>query len=161
MHTSLEDAKDTIRRAVGKVLKEQGTRQPEPLVLAITGKGGNVYCGVMEILDLIPHQVISVEDLPQVHELDDDEQDNHFQVYVVPLTPSDLYRRLDEDQDHPAPSFDRAAFEQAPFQYISTFHERIAPYVHVLVNCMYWDDRYPRLLTKDHMSQLYESGKRR
>lgn len=162
MHSTVEDAKETIRRAVGQVLKEQGTRQPEPLVFAVTGKGGKVYSGVMEILDLIPHQVISVDDLPRVHQLD--QQENHFHVYVVPLTPSDLYQRSDHHHDqleHSVPPFDRADFEQNPCEYESTFHERVAPYVHVLVNCMYWDDRYPRILTKEQMRHLYEKGNRR
>jgi len=34
------------------------------------------------------------------------------------------------------------------------FHRRVAPYASVLVNGMYWDARYPRLLTAEHMAAL-------
>jgi hypothetical protein len=30
---------------------------------------------------------------------------------------------------------------------VGVFHERVLPHASVLVNCMYWDRRYPRLVT--------------
>jgi alpha-aminoadipic semialdehyde synthase len=35
----------------------------------------------------------------------------------------------------------------SPHLYRPVFHERIAPYLTALVNCMYWESRFPRLLT--------------
>ncbi|KAI5356385.1 hypothetical protein L3X38_009280 [Prunus dulcis] len=33
-----------------------------------------------------------------------------------------------------------------PGNYSPVFHEKIAPYASVIVNCMYWEKQFPRLL---------------
>jgi hypothetical protein len=43
-------------------------------------------------------------------------------------------------------------------RYRAVFHERVAPYANVLINGMYWDQRYPRLLTKKHIKTLSNGG---
>ncbi|GJM87063.1 hypothetical protein PR202_ga02981 [Eleusine coracana subsp. coracana] len=45
-----------------------------------------------------------------------------------------------------------------PEHYNPVFHERIAPYASVIVNCMYWERRFPRLLSIDHLKQLMKNG---
>jgi alpha-aminoadipic semialdehyde synthase len=57
--------------------------------------------------------------------------------------------------------FDRAEYRHFPERYRPIFHERVAPYVSVLVNGMYWDHRYPRLLTKSQMRDLAIMGRSR
>ena len=41
------------------------------------------------------------------------------------------------------------------------FHERIAPHLTALVNGIYWEARFPRLLTNDQMRDLHNSKKSR
>ena len=36
--------------------------------------------------------------------------------------------------------------------------EQYIPELTVLMNCMYWDPRYPRIITKDFLANLHESG---
>ena len=36
--------------------------------------------------------------------------------------------------------------------------EQYIPELTVLMNCMYWDPRYPRIITKDYLAELQESG---
>jgi hypothetical protein len=38
------------------------------------------------------------------------------------------------------------------------FYSKIAPYVSVIVNGVYWDSRFPRLLTKDQLKSLRKAG---
>ncbi|KAF1795345.1 Saccharopine dehydrogenase, C-terminal [Phytophthora cactorum] len=45
-----------------------------------------------------------------------------------------------------------------PHQYEAAFHEKILPYTSMLVNCMYWDDRFPRLITREQIHELRKSG---
>lgn len=45
-----------------------------------------------------------------------------------------------------------------PDQYESIFHMTVAPYVTVIVNGIYWDFRYPRLLTKNQLTALRSNG---
>jgi alpha-aminoadipic semialdehyde synthase len=63
-------------------------------------------------------------------------------------------------------SFDMKHYLEHPQQYPPIFHEKvrikelideIAPYATMIVNGIYWDNRYPRLLTSQQMEDLYKS----
>lgn len=71
-------------------------------------------------------------------------------VYGVLATSEHVVRRKDGSKG----KFDRAHYYQNPDQYESTFAETIAPYTSVLINCLYWDQRYPRLLTNQQAEAL-------
>jgi alpha-aminoadipic semialdehyde synthase len=50
------------------------------------------------------------------------------------------------------------------FSYPNLFESTFSNYIEhlsVLVNCIYWDDRYDRLLTKQQLKHLHSSGKRK
>ena len=49
-------------------------------------------------------------------------------------------------------------YRENPVEYESTFAKNVAPNVNVIVNGIYWDERYPRLLTKDEAAELYGKG---
>nr|CAB3447907.1 unnamed protein product [Digitaria exilis] len=52
----------------------------------------------------------------------------------------------------------QADYYAHPENYTPVFHERIAPYASVIVNCMYWERRFPRLLSTYQLQQLMKSG---
>lgn len=52
-------------------------------------------------------------------------------------------------------AFNVSHYREQPHEYASTFHETVAPYTSVLVNGIYWDQRYPRLLTKAQLQDLH------
>eukprot|EP01027_Heterolobosea_sp_BB2_P017625 GEZU01024957.1.p1 GENE.GEZU01024957.1~~GEZU01024957.1.p1 ORF type:complete len:690 (+),score=250.39 GEZU01024957.1:1132-3201(+) len=43
--------------------------------------------------------------------------------------------------------FDKAHYYANPDEYKPVFHEKILPYTRVILNCMYWERKYPRLVT--------------
>ena len=49
---------------------------------------------------------------------------------------------------------DRQHYYDNPDLYEPVFHERVAPYTNVLVNGIYWDQRFPRLLTKRQIMNM-------
>jgi alpha-aminoadipic semialdehyde synthase len=53
-------------------------------------------------------------------------------------------------------SFNRLDFQLHPELYQSVFPQRVVPYVNAILNCAYWDARFPRLLTKHQLKRLYE-----
>ena len=155
LHYNLDEVKRSVTILGDRLATEGLPPDLEPLVFAMTGKGGNVQSGVREIFDLLPHEMITLHDLPKLHK----ESGPHYKVYGVELGVEDLYRRGEDlDLGH---TFDRLDFMENPSQYISTFAEQVAPYTHLLLNCMYWDLRFPRLLTKDDMRRLYDEGNQR
>ncbi len=48
-----------------------------------------------------------------------------------------------------------------PGRYKPMFHEQLAPHLSVIMNCMYWDERYPRLLTLAQTRDLWAQKKLR
>jgi hypothetical protein len=57
--------------------------------------------------------------------------------------------------------FDKKEYYESPELYLGTFGEKYAPYVSVIMNCMFWDYQFPRLMSTKEMFKLYESGKSR
>jgi alpha-aminoadipic semialdehyde synthase len=146
MHNDWDAVQESVKR-VGERIATDGLPS-EPLVFCFTGKGGNVHTGAMEVFSLLPHEMISIEDLPSIRNRPGPQKC----VYGLSLATKDLVR-----QKGGLP-FDREHYQQNPQEYEPIFQEKIAPYVSVIVNGMYWDERFPRLLTKDQMQKLYTDG---
>jgi alpha-aminoadipic semialdehyde synthase len=152
-HANIQEAKDAVRR-LGEAITTRGLLPFEPIVVCVTGTGGNVHGGVREILDLVPHQMVRVGDLPDLL-ASGSSSSSHQQIYVVAPELKDMYERKGGGV------FDREDFNQNPDHYTCSFAETVAPYCHVLINGIYWDHRFPRILTKEDMLHLYDSGNER
>ena len=183
LHCNLDEMKRSVKLLSERIQKDglpyDESGMGEPLVFTMTGKGGNVYNGVREIFDILPHEIISSTDLPQLfHEYSNSSGDNNHttnvsssnnKVYGVALDIDDIYqmkkKELDDDDgggNMVVPSsFDRNHFYSNPSEYYSTFAKTVLPYTSVLVNCIYWDPRFPRLITKQDMKELYQNGNER
>ena len=151
----LEQAQERFQQ-IGHKIISQGLHREEPLVMAVTGKGGTVHGGVMEMLDLLPHEVVSVEDLPVLFETENSGIGHQqHKVYLLPMATADAFKRTDDG------SFNRKDFQIDPSNYRSVMAEKVIPYTNTLINCAYWDPRFPRLLSKDDMRRLYNDGQKR
>ncbi|KAJ2716097.1 hypothetical protein H4R19_000832, partial [Coemansia spiralis] len=51
-------------------------------------------------------------------------------------------------------AYDRAEYREHPERYRSVFAEKIAPYTTMLVNGIYWEPKYPRLLTTEDLAAI-------
>ena len=146
-YPSLEEAKKAVS-AAGKKIAEHGLPSVlQPLVIGFTGYG-NVSMGAQEIINLLPSIEISPEQL--LH--DDFKQAPANLVYKVVFREKDLSKPKD-----PSPSFDLQHYYAHPEFYENQF-EQYVPKLGVLLNCMYWDKRYPRIITKDFLEKLYQAA---
>ncbi|MEJ5303606.1 MAG: bifunctional lysine ketoglutarate reductase /saccharopine dehydrogenase family protein [Bacteroidales bacterium] len=149
-YRDLEEARDAISK-VGFQLATEGL--PEelcPFTIGITGYG-NVSGGVQEILSLLPTQEISPEDLLGL------EASGRYQNNLV-------YRVIFKEEHISAPNnsahaFDLEDYYRHPENYHSIF-EQYLPHLSVLINGMYWDARYPKILTRDYMLRHHGAGAR-
>ena len=73
-------------------------------------------------------------------------------VYGCIVEEEDMVARNDDGSGE---SFSRAEYYTKPEKYRPIFHDKIVPYISCLVNCTYWDHRYPRLITKDQLREQY------
>eukprot|EP00755_Sulcionema_specki_P006286 Sspe_Gene.42::Locus_16_Transcript_2_3_Confidence_0.500_Length_3136::g.42::m.42/K14157/AASS; alpha-aminoadipic semialdehyde synthase len=55
--------------------------------------------------------------------------------------------------------FSKQEYYENPADFVPTFHEEVAPYAKVIVNGMYWEAKYPRLLTIDQTRQLHHENR--
>lgn len=119
-----------------------------------------MHNGAMEVLQLLPHEIVPVEDLPKMVVSQENEsslidKEHYYKIHVVPVAMEDAYYRTDGGE------FDQTHFEQHAKHYRSLFAQRVAPFANVILNCSYWDARFPRLLTKQELRRLYEQNLRR
>jgi len=134
---------------VGRDIVEQGLpAELSPLVVGVTGYG-HVAKGAWEMLDALGATEVEPVDLPALAA----KGDRHA-VYRVMfreehmVTPKEIGHR-----------FDLKEYFGHPELYRSKFEDHL-PHLSVLTNCIYWDVRYPRLVTKQWLKQAFSGGQR-
>lgn len=147
-YNSLDEAKQVIK-SVGDEIKADGLPESiSPLTIAVTGYG-NVSKGAQEILDLLP----VVELTPgELLELTTSGIISNHEVYKTVFKEEDLSKPIDKNV-----KFELQEYYQNPERFEDQF-EKYIPHTTVLMNCMYWDDRYPIIVTKDYLEKLYKDG---
>jgi alpha-aminoadipic semialdehyde synthase len=147
-YSSLAEVREVIS-AVGQEIAEKGMPEDlRPFTVAFTGYG-NVSQGAQEILGLLPVKEISPEKLLSLKrrsKLPDN------LIYKIVFKEDHLVEPIDESEE-----FDLHEYYNFPEKFKSKF-EKYIPYIDMLINCIYWDSRYPRLVTKDYLQKLFASG---
>jgi alpha-aminoadipic semialdehyde synthase len=111
-------------------------------VVGITGYG-NVSQGAQQILELLEARQVSPEGLAGL-------QPKEGGVVKVVFEE----RHLVQPVEPRSKAFDLQDYYDNPAGYRSVFGSHL-PLLHVLVNCIYWDERYPRLVTTEQLRQLW------
>ena len=145
---SLAEARKVVSKVGQKIIEKGLPPELKPLVIGFTGYG-NVSQGAQEIASLLPMKEILPDELPGLH------KHAHLPdniVYKVVFKEEHLFEPI-----NPEEKFDLQDYYQHPEKYRSKF-EKYLPYLSVLVNCIYWDPKYPRLLTKDFTEELFKDG---
>ncbi|BBH08146.1 lysine-ketoglutarate reductase/saccharopine dehydrogenase bifunctional enzyme [Prunus dulcis] len=160
MYTSLAAAKAAVI-SVGEEIATLGLPSGIcPLVFVFTGSG-NVSSGAQEIFKLLPHTFVDPSRLPELSGTDKDaaqptrSSKRVFHIYGCVVTSKDMVQHKDSTR-----AFDKADYYAHPEHYNPVFHERIAPYASVIVNCMYWEKRFPRLLSTKQFQDLMRKGRK-
>ncbi|DBA04445.1 TPA: hypothetical protein N0F65_010041 [Lagenidium giganteum] len=148
MYTDLERAKEAVEQA-GKLIKQEGLpKDLAPMTFVFTGNG-NVSKGAQEIFRLMPHQMVHPSELPNLP------RDNRV-LYGTVVEHDYMVRPKEAGREA-----SRDDYFANPHQYEPIFHDQVAPHASMIVNCMYWDDRFPRLLTRDQIADLRRSGNKK
>jgi alpha-aminoadipic semialdehyde synthase len=149
-YPSLDAAKEAVRN-LGRRLAEEGVpKQLAPLVIGVAGYG-NVGQGVLEVLNELPVQHIRPEELHTLHEAD------ARKIYCSTFREEHMVAPKTTSPGGPQGSFDYQHYYKNPDQYSSIF-ERYWPELSVLINAVYWDAPYPRLISKKEMAARQAGG---
>jgi saccharopine dehydrogenase (NAD+, L-lysine forming) len=144
-YRELDDAKRALA-LVGQKIAEGGLPPSlVPFVAGVTGYG-HVGGGAMEILEALGAREVSPADLPAL-----------FQPGGA--DPKAAYRVTFKEEHTVVPAASGAPFElreffEHPERYRGVF-DRFVPQLTVLLNCVYWDAKYPRLVTKSFLRRLW------
>ncbi len=147
-YKSLKEAKSCIAEAADMIKKEGIPSMLSPLICGFAGYG-NVSQGAQEIFDLFPHEQVEPSEIAAIAASSTTARGKLFKVV---FTEEDIVEPLD-----PAGTFDLQDYYDNPQNYRSRF-ENYLPYLTILVNCIYWDSRYTRLVTFDYLKRAYSSS---
>lgn len=145
-YESLDAAEEEIS-SVGEVIETRGLNQTlVPLVVGIAGYG-NVSRGAQKILTYLPVTEIEPVDIPLLFKGEANPKAIYKVVFheehtVVPISPGGKFELKD--------------FYTHPERYRSNFNQYL-PYLSILMNCIYWSPRHPRLVTKAEAGELFRS----
>ncbi len=140
-YASLEDAKKHICQ-IGEMIAQRGFPQElAPLTVGFLGYG-NVSKGAQEMFDLLPVTTIEPDQLVQMAKKKKTAADNHTLLKVV---------FKEEDIVHPLHgAFTLQEYFDYPERFVPVF-DRYLPYLNILVNCVYWTEKYPRFVSKEDL----------
>ena len=144
-YDGLSEIKAVIKN-IGKKLKKEGLpHQLAPLVIGFTGFG-RVSKASQEIIRLLPIVNIPAHELPAFFRKG---RFSNGVVYVVEFKKADLFMKKDGE------GFDSYIYRKYPERFTSKF-EKFIPYLSLMVNGIYWEPQFPRLVTLSYMKQFYE-----
>ena len=146
-HGSLDEALRKVRR-IGQRLADTGlARPPGPITIGVLGHG-RVAHGAWDVLEALGTRRVAPGDLADAVRAADPNT-----VLECRLARPDYLERREGG------GFDAEEYEQHPERYVSAL-PRLAGLLTVLVNGIYWEPRFPRLLTRDDFRTLYGGGAR-
>jgi alpha-aminoadipic semialdehyde synthase len=142
-YPDLENAKSNLKEIGAKIRKYGIPKTLSPIVIGIVGYG-NVSLGAQEILRSLPIEEISPDQLKEIH-------NNHSRnlIYKVIFKEQNIV-----EPTSPNAVFDLQTYYDKPYLFKGTFREYL-PYLSIVMNCIYWDEKYPRFLTKNYFKKNY------
>jgi saccharopine dehydrogenase (NAD+, L-lysine-forming) len=144
-YTDLAEAKAAVSAVGERIVREGLPEEITPLICGFAGYG-NVFRGADEIIELLPVREINPQDVVAVSQSGDHARNALYKVVfkeehtVEPVSPKDRFE-LQDYYDHPE-------------KHRSVFYGYL-PHLTLLVNCVYWEAKYPRLVTKADLRRLF------
>jgi saccharopine dehydrogenase (NAD+, L-lysine forming) len=147
-YNSLAEAEQAVREA-GELIRAYGLPgEKAPFTIGFTGYG-NVSQGAQHIANQLPAVEITPEELLK---LKADGNYSNKLVYKVVFKEHHISEPRDSGQ-----KFALTDYYEHPEKYKNQF-EKYLPHLTILMNCMYWDNRYPTLVSKHAIEKLYKAN---
>jgi len=148
-YPDLEALKAHLREVGAALSAAAAAGEGAPIIIGIAGYG-NVAAGCREILECLPARELTVDELPAAAA---GRFDRIGPLAFVTFREEHMVEPRSSDAQ-----FVLQDYYQRPENYRGVF-ERHLPHLDVLVNSIYWDVQYPRLLTRKWARANYGSGK--
>jgi alpha-aminoadipic semialdehyde synthase len=143
---SIQEIK-TALDVIGKWIQADGVpAEITPLIIGFSGYG-NVSRGAQEMLDILPVKEISPAEIGTITASTPGAGRTVFKVVFKE-------EHMAKPKD-PAMGFSLQGYYDQPGEYAGIFEEYL-PHLTMLVNCIYWDERYPRLVTAEYLRNRWK-----
>jgi len=140
---------DHFNREIVKVADDiRSNGLPEQLCPFVCGFGGygQVSQGAQQIYDQLPVEEVLPEELADL-------PPDRGVCYKVVFREEHMVERIDASSP-----FKLQEYYQHPELYREAFFQHVS-HLSVFVNCIYWEPKYPRLMTREQFRQLYAGGR--
>jgi alpha-aminoadipic semialdehyde synthase len=145
---SVEGAREEVRRA-GREIAEHGLpAEVSPAVIAVTGAGGKVFGGAMEVLDLLPARRVRPEDLARASAA---ASGPAREVWAVGYGPEHL---VEPAQAGGTYSWER--YVAHPEEFRARFG-RDLPLLTAVSHGIFWAKGYPRFILRDDLAAMWSA----
>lgn len=147
-YTGLSEIREALGVSAAQIRQDGLDPRLVPFVCGFTGYG-HVSKSAQSLFDLLPVETIAASDLESFM------QRGRFSnkcVYKVVFSKPDLYEPVKRGD-----TFDANSFRNEPSAFKCVF-ERYVPHLTMIVNGIYWEPRFPRLLTKSFMRRWFPSA---
>ena len=150
MYLDYEAMKQALARLAANIKAGGMPRRLAPMVFAVTGTG-RVAQGAVEVLEQLPHVKVPPSELRDFL-ADPANASNNKQIIISLFASEDLAKPKDANA-----VFDKNHYYQHPEEYNGRFAEYL-DLVTWLVNGIYWEAKYPRLLSKADLKSAVQAG---
>ncbi len=129
---------------IGDQIAEEGL-PPEisPMIIGITGRG-NVSKGVQDVIKFFPYEEVGARCISEVLR-----EKKNDRIFMVVFKPEERVRHLFGEM------FTREDYYAHPEHYTSRMPEYLQ-HLSILFNAIYWEERFPKLVTKEHVKELFD-----
>ncbi len=150
----LLSVKAVIKKVAVKIEKEGTPKQIPPIIVCFLGRGKTAF-GAREILNLLPHEDISINDVESVFK-----NGSRKKIYALQIGSENIYR-LRKNINYKLGEYEKLQkrgkrnFYMEHPEYFESNLDRVIPFVTVIMNCVTWSNDYPRSITKVMMKHLW------
>jgi len=151
------DTLENIFRLVAQEIISNGTpKELPPIITCICGTG-KTSIGAQGTFDILPVQEIKINELEEIFK-----NGSRNIVYKLVLEVYDMYRLKSGIDDS---EYKKLSDKEKIDHYINNPNlyesnlDKVLPYITVLINCILWSDKYPRIVTRELMKKVYKDHK--
>jgi alpha-aminoadipic semialdehyde synthase len=134
MYPTMQSASEALKLMATYIIQQELPSDITPFIIAIIGNDTISIC-VEDYLKLLPNKRLSVPDL-----LNENYEKRNDLIFYVVLNYEDIYSHLEGKQ------FSFEHFRENPENYESKFVTKFFCKFSVIINCLYWERRYPKIL---------------
>jgi alanine dehydrogenase len=134
---------------LAKRIKEQGLPEElTPFVVGFAGYG-NVSRGAQLLFDLLPHEEVQPENLQNL-------ESKSNVLYKCVFKEEDMVEPTD-----PSKKFELQDYYKSGKEGYTGVFQKYVQYLTIIMNCIYWTKKYPRLITKDFIREHWKEESRK